>query len=228
MSLSKDFETFKKEVSWFIKAKTEIDLSETDIRLSVEFQKTFPILTLLIQTARATLVVIDQQEYTLFAWDRNDGAVCGWLNRIDDRESYFCDLISEHELLIRNIGGIRETFNSPEDSFSNNQNFMFLGAESSYGIGTWEEYYEDSCTYENCKPIDHLHFIAFAEEANGALTMYDPATAKVMLFSHDHCFDNVSSMDGQPIYTFHTFEGVESFVDYVEELAKQWRNLVVN
>ena len=162
----------------------------------------------------------------LFAWDRIDEDVCGWLNKIGDRESYFCDLIPEHDLLIRNIGGIKETFNSPADSFSNNQNFMFLGADSSYGIGGWEEYYEESCMYENCKPIDHLHFIAFAEEANGALTIYDPANKKVMLFSHDHSFDNVSFMDGQPAYTFHTFKRVESFVDYVEALAKQWLNTV--
>ncbi|MGB0871018.1 MAG: hypothetical protein ACPGSD_15610 [Flavobacteriales bacterium] len=131
-------------------------------------------------------------------------------------------MIQEHELLLRNIGGIRESFNEPENSFTNNQNFMFIGSECSMGIGDWIDYYSISCEEEGKKQIDHSKLLAFVHEANGALTLYDPVTKKVFLFSHDHCFENVKFMENQPEYTFHTFKSVVTLVDYVEVLGKEW------
>jgi len=97
-----------------------------------------------------------------------------------------------------------------------------LGAECSRGIGDWDYYYDTMCADENCDQIDFSHFLVFAQEANGALTMYDPYTKKVLLFSHDHSFDNVDFMKNQPRYTFHTFKEADTFIDYVERLAAQW------
>ena len=57
--------------------------------------------------------------------------------------------------------------------------------------------------------------------------MYDPFTKKVMIFSHDHRFTDVDFMDNQPKYTFHTIQVVETFIDYVEKVAAQWKvNLI--
>jgi hypothetical protein len=217
-----DFRIFQDEVSWFIKPFSNVQLKEGDARLSIEFEDTFPKLTSLIKKARVTVVVIDQAEYLLFAWDTKQNLICGWLNEIEESESYFCEMIPEHELLIRIIGGMREAFNQPGNSFTNNQNFMFLGTECSRGIGDWDIYYNMMCEDENRIPIDFSNLLVFAEEANGALTMYNPFTKRVLLFSHDHSFENVNFMEDQPQYTFHTFKGVGTFVDYVEELATQW------
>jgi len=103
---------------------------------------------------------------------------------------------------------------------------MFLGTECSRGIGDYDDYYTMKCEDENCIQIEFSHLLTFAEEANGALTMYDPITKKVLLFSHDHSFENVDFVEGQPKYTFHTFKGTDTFTDYVEELAAQWLTFV--
>jgi hypothetical protein len=44
-----------------------------------------------------------------------------------------------------------------------------------------------------------------------------------MIFSHDHRFTNVDFMEKQAEYTFHTIQAVETFIDYVEEVAAQWK-----
>lgn len=222
MTKNDDFKIFREEVSWFIKPASKVQLTEGDIRLSVEFEVTFPKLTSLIKKARVTIVDIDKVEYLLFAWDTKENLVCGWLNIIQEPDSYFVPMIPEHHLLVRIIGGIQEAFNQPENSFTNNQNFIFLATECSMGIGDWDDYYGMMCEEADFAQIDFTNLIAFAEEANGALTMYEPTTKNVLLFSHDHSFDNVNFMEGQPRYTFHTFKGVNTFVDYVEELAAQW------
>ncbi|MEM9338923.1 MAG: hypothetical protein AAGA66_09360, partial [Bacteroidota bacterium] len=90
-----------------------------------------------------------------------DGQICGWLNQQETKEEFKYELIQEHELLIRNIGGIRESFNQPEDSFSNNQNFMFIGSECSRGIGDWDDYYSMTCEEEGKNQINFSNLLAF-------------------------------------------------------------------
>ncbi|WP_459211522.1 hypothetical protein [Aquimarina rhabdastrellae] len=220
---NKDFEIFKSEVSWFHNPNSQVEFEEQqEMRLTEEFKNTFPKLTELILKSRQTYFKINHINYTLFAWDTIDGQICGWLNQRETAEEYKCELIQEHEILLRNIGGIRESFNEPENSFSNNQNFMFIGSECSSGIGDWDDYYSMTCEEDGKKEIDHSNLIAFVCEANGALTLYDPPTKKVFLFSHDHCFDNVEFMANQPEYTFHTYKSVVTFEEYVEALAREW------
>lgn len=228
MTDKEDFITFQKEVSWFIQPTSNVLFKDNDLRLSEEFKTTFPKLTSLIECARVTFLEVDQVAYTLFAWNTNQNSICGWLNKIEDDESRFCELIPEHELLLRNIGGIHESFNQPDNSFSNNQNFIFIGSECSRGIGDWDDYYLMRCEDENMGLMEHSHLLAFAQEANGALTMYDPNTCKVLLFSHDHSFENVNFVENQPEYTFHTFKNADTFIDYIEELSNQWTEHISN
>jgi hypothetical protein len=103
---------------------------------------------------------------------------------------------------------------------------MFLGTGSSRGIGDYDDYYQTMCDDENCVPINFSDFVAFAEEANGSLSMYNPCNGNVLLFSHDQNFDYVEFMEEQPQYTFHTFKGIVTFVNYVEEVANQWLNAI--
>jgi hypothetical protein len=222
-----DFDAFKSDVSWFIKPKSKIEfLHLNNIRLSEEFRSTFPELSKLIDKSRQTHLTIDSEKYILFAWDTKEGKICGWLNKQENSDEFKCELIEEHKLLLRNIGGIRESFNQPEGSFSNNQNFMFVGSECSRGIGDWDDYYSMTCIDDQKEEIDYSNLLAFVYEANGALTLYDPDTRKVLLFSHDHSFDNVEFMKNQPKYTFHTFKKADNFTDYVEELARQWQVII--
>lgn len=225
--MNKDFEAFKSDVSWFLNSNSKVEfLEQNEIRLGEEFRSTFPRLTELISKSRQTYLKIDNVNYILFAWDTHDGEICGWLNQQENEEEYKCELIKEHQLLLRNIGGIRESFNQPEDSFTNNQNYMFIGSECSRGIGDWDDYYSMTCEEEGKNQIDYSNLLAFVYEANGALTLYDPLTKKAFLFSHDHSFENVEFMENQPEYTFHTFKSVETFEDYVEALATEWIEII--
>ena len=194
--------------------------------MSEEFKDTFPKLTELILKSRQTYLKIDHINYTLFAWETIDGQICGWLNKYETKEEYKCELIQEHEILLRNIGGIRESFNAPENSFTNNQNFMFIGSECSKGIGDWADYYSMTCEEEGKNKIDHTNLVAFVQEANGAIALYDPLTKEVFLFSQDHSFENIEFMKNQPEFTFHTFKNVTTFENYVETLAQEWEKRI--
>jgi hypothetical protein len=222
MKYEKDFEAFKKEITWFLKPYSNITLFKKDFKICEEFTTTFPSLSLLIEKARVSNIRIDNKDYILFAWDNKENQICGWLNKIEDGQNKALELIQEHQLLLKNIGGIQESFNNPENSFCNNQNFMFINSECFKGIGEYEEYYTSACEEENFEKIDFSKFLSFAYEANGALTMYNPRNNEVFLFSHDHSFNNVNFIKNQPEYTFHSFTNVTTFIDYVEELANQW------
>ncbi|MCW3170023.1 hypothetical protein OMO38_15975 [Chryseobacterium sp. 09-1422] len=224
--MNEDFEEFKKNISWFISQSDKIDFlnTETEIELTEKFCNTFPILSNLISKARILTLKINNQLYKLFSWTNKNGLSCGWLNKIEQNTSSQLPIIEEHKLLLNEIGGIQESYNQPEPSLSNNQNFMFIESECSLGINDWDDYYKELCEEENVEPINYKNLVCFVVEANGDANTYDPKTKEILLFSHDHCFDNVEVLENQPEYTFHTINGVVNFVDYVETLAAEWKN----
>ena len=223
--INKDFEALTNYYQWLIKESDEVNIGEiqTDILLSEEFQKTFPKLTGLIKKARILNLTISSETYKLFSWTKRNGIICGWINKFEKEQKNDLQLIAEHRLLLSEIGGIWESYNQPEPSLSNNQEFLFIESECLSGIGGWDEYYEIVCKQDNINEIDCSEFVCFVREANGDVTLYNPKNKEVFLFAHDHCFDNVTFLDGQPEYTFHKINKVNTFADYVEELANEWQ-----
>jgi hypothetical protein len=221
-----DFEEFKRNISWFVKSQDKIEFLNTDFGFepSEEFQNTFPKLSSLVREARILNLKINDQLYRLLSWTNKDNASCGWLNIIETNIEPAIELIDEHKMLLNEIGGIQESYNQPEPSLSNNQNFLFIASLCLKGIGGWDSYYDDMCKEYGKPKISYEGFVCFVQEANGDVTVYDPITKAVLLFSHDHCFDNVEFMENQPKYTFHTINGINNFVDYVEKLAEEWIN----
>jgi len=224
--MNKDFEAFKKDILWFISQSDKIEFLETENKLKVseKFQNTFPVLSDLIGKARVLNLKINDTFYKLFSWTNKDGLSCGWLNKMEENPNTNLNLIDEHRLLLNEIGGIQESYNQPEPSLSNNQEFMFIESECTLGINDWDDYYEEECNNHNCSPIDFKDFICFVVEANGDATLYNPETKEVFLFAHDHYFENVEFVENQPEYTFHKINGVTNFADYVETLAAEWKN----
>lgn len=222
--MNKDLEAFTGHMSWLFHPSTISDVTETEIELSEKFTVTFPILTTLINQARVLSIKIEQQPYYLFSWTNKDNQNFGWLNKIENNIPTTLPFIEEHQLLLEEIGGIQESFNQPDPSFSNNQEFMFVGSECTTGINDWNDYYEEICNKEEKPQIDYRNFISFVMEANGNSTIYDPKTKEVFLFAHDHAFNNVDLLENQPKYTFYRFHNIISFVDYVEALALEWKN----
>ena len=225
--MNDDFETFKKEIPWCFRRSEKIEFLplEKHTGLSESFRQTFPILTDLIQEARILDLIISNQRHMLFSWtNKKNGLSCGWLNKVEQNPQRTLNLIDEHKLLISEIGGILETYKGPELSLSNNQNFMFIEAECTNGIGGWDEFYKMRCEEESKTQIHSKDFICFVEEANGNLTLYHPETKDVLVFAPDHSFDNVEFLEDQPEYTFHKINNITSFVDYVEALAAEWKS----
>lgn len=224
--MKEDFETFKEDISWFITQYDKVNFLQTEnkLQLSQNFQNTFPVLTELIQQARILNLNINNQSYKLFSWTNKSDLSCGWLNKIEKNPNTTLYLIEEHKLLLSEIGGIQESYNQPEPSLCNNQNFMFIESECSNGIGGWDGYYEEMCNEENKIQIEFKDFIYFVQETNGDVTLYNPKNSEVFLFAHDHSFDNVEFLENQPEYTFHKINNITNFVDYVEALATEWKN----
>jgi hypothetical protein len=135
-------------------------------------------------------------------------------------------LIPEHKLLLKNIGGIKESYNQPDGSFTNNQNFIFLKSGCEMALGYANDHYENMLKEENgtAMPIDNL--VTFSMEANGFPTVYDLNTGQVYFFSHDCGLEYAIPMEGQPGSTFYYLKGVSDFKSFVETLANQWTDYI--
>lgn len=228
--MNKDFVIFKKECSWFVEHTDKTEIKEVEISYSEDFSKTFPALfELLIKARTADIVLIRTKKkketihnYRLYSWNTKNGHTAGWLCRIEvDRP---VEILSEHQLLIDNIGGIEESYaEAPEtEKLTDNQNFLFIKSECEPVDEDWLDYYLDICEEEDLQPLGTENFLAFAVEANGNRTFYDLKTKQVLLFAPDHDFGYVTEAANQPEYTFYTINEVVDFVGYVEKLAKQW------
>lgn len=169
----KDFEQFKLNINWFVKQTDTVNLVEGIVKVNDAFIKNFPLLNDLILSARVLDVTINDNTYKLFSWTTKEGSSCGWLCKLEPKYISNIELLPEHELLLDNIGGIVESYNQPERSFTNNQNFLFLKSECKRGLGYWPEYYHDVCEDLKISPIPVGNLISFVCEANGAQTLYD-------------------------------------------------------
>ncbi|MES2112947.1 MAG: hypothetical protein V4577_29630 [Bacteroidota bacterium] len=217
-----DFEEFKIDISWFVKATDKVSIKQSKIDLSSDFETTFPSMAGLVKRARVLDVIINDAPYRLLSWDGADNKSCGWLCQLEPSEVSDLLILPEHQLLLDNIGGIKESYNEPEDVFTNNQSFLFIKSQCEPGLGYSQVYYDDMCRDLDIDCLPENDLVTFVEEANGARTLYNISTKQVYLFSHDHCFDYVTFLKGQPEYTYHLINGVTTFRDYVETLAQQW------
>lgn len=223
-----DLAEFIKDVSWFFNPsdKIEIETTNRSLNLSAEFCQYFPKLSELMSKARVLSLLINGCEYKLFSWTTQAGKRCGWMNAYEKKANSNLPFLDEHNLLLNEIGGIKETYNSPEPSLCNNQEFLFLGSECAAGINAWGEYYEELCELDGTEKREYKSLLTFVREANGNVTVYEPKTKEVFLFATDHAYDNIEFLEGQPAYTFHRIHGVTNFKEYVELLAQEWLNVL--
>jgi hypothetical protein len=222
-----DFEIFKKEKTWFQRPDNFVEIEIVLWHTSDNFVRAFPKMAELLNKSRKTGIKKDGKPYILFSWDCKRGGTCGWLCSNQKINEWPFNLIDEHILLCHSVFNIEESYNNPPGSFTLNQNYMFDPQECKTGIGGLDIFYNWKCTQENKKPVDHSKWIAFACEANGNYTLYDPVTKNVYLFASDHAFKNITVLRNQPEFTFYTINGAPTFTDYVELLARQWLEWVV-
>ena|SRR5689334_16705576 len=75
-------------------------------------------------------------------------------------------------------------------------------------------------------PIDLKQFYSIAREANGNTTLCNRASGETLLFATDHAFDHVEILPGCPDLTLYRLLGVQGFRDWVDTIARQWRDWV--
>lgn len=200
------------------------------VDLSAEFQTTFPALSALLAKAKVVDFTINTtQVFRQYIWFHADGTSSGWLCQLEHCVPLGRNLIPEHILLAKNMGGIidywREDKNT--ETFIDANEFTFMMKDSYPGIGSWKENYEIRCQDDKVEPLDLTKFVAFALEANGNVTFYNHETKDVFLYAHDGYSPlEIKLVQGQPEYTIHQFSQTKSFADYVEQIAHQWQRAI--
>ncbi len=231
--MNQDFKKFNEKVSWFNHKNEFIEVTDdVDLDLTKEFEKTFPSLFYLVSISRKHSIKFKGSKFILYAWDMPSGDICGWLCEIENNQIKKKNILPEHRLILQNIGGIKEYFSGPDSTeldginynraLTANQNFMFIESHCENGVGDYQNYYEDRCKEDNCNRMETDDFLVFAVEGNGDKTLYHRITTKVLLLLHDHDFNFVEPIEGQPESTFYRIKGVSTFFDYIDILAKQW------
>lgn len=199
---------------------------------SVEFSATFPLMTQLLQKALIIDFTINEnQRFREYIWTRDDNTTCGWLCQLEHCVPQGRNLIPEHILFSKIVGGIQKIWFENKairtNTFIDNNNFTFSLSDSTIGIGDWEKKYISDCNDNNIKPLNIDDFVTFGLESNGNTIFYHKDTKEVFLFAHDgYSVFDIAEVDNQPNYTIHKFLDISTFVDYVEMLATQWLKIV--
>ncbi len=71
-------------------------------------------------------------------------------------------------------------------------------------------------------PIEPSEYYSIAREANGNATLCHRVSGQVLMFAPDHCFDNLTELEGCPEYTLYRINGAATFRDWVNAIAVQW------
>ena len=222
---SQDFIHFKTANKNFFRWEHVVELSKKTVTLSDKFQQVFPQLTRLLSLANARNIVIDHELHTLYTWENTNAKPCGWLCKNEEFPLDF-PLIPSHQMLLSEMGGIRESYGSNEKDLGLCQNFFFIGSCCEIGLGNRTKFYEELCQAQGYQPLKTGGMVTFVLEASGNRTLYDIKSEKVLLYASDHNYDYVTPVPHQPEYTFYTIHGVDTFTDYVELLARQWLEFV--
>lgn len=204
-------------------------IGDASLNLSADFVNNFPKLSALIKNASVIDFTINSNKrYRQFIWQLADNETCGWLCQLEHVVPQDLNLIPEHILLNKTIGGIIEHWGDEDfdETFLYAKNFTF-GLQDAINSFEWEESYLESCEEEDSTPIDVSKLLTFSQEANGDNTFYNKETKEVFLFAHDGYSPlDITLVDGQPDCTIYTYDNVKTFNDYVETLADQWQQII--
>jgi hypothetical protein len=236
--LSSDWDMFTEYVTWFVKpgSRVAIKLSHAPAKAvfapTKDFQERFPRMTALISASRISQLDIEGVQYLLYTWAVSETARCGWLCEMPSlvaNEAFH----SDHQLLLRSFGGVRECFNEPPNTWLQNLNWSVCASKCGFlgfkEIADLREFISPEKEGTNCSLVSELdQYVRFALEANGNFTAYRRADSTVVMFAPDHSFKHIIPVDGCPEYSFYRIPGAPTFVDWIEEVAGQWRRYIMN
>lgn len=196
-----------------------------------EFQTMFPTLNkLLLKASWIDFTINGNQLYRQYIWTDKQGNTSGWLCHMEHCVPRGRNIIQEHAVLSKNVGTIVQYWMGGHraiDTFLKANEHTFTLKDAVIGMGGWEENYLAACKSEGIEPLDVNEFVTFALEANGNTTFYNSNTKEVFFFAHDgYSPIDLSIVKGQPEYTIHKFDLVNTFTDYAEQLAHQWEKVI--
>ena len=216
-----DLNIFLEQRGSFIHPSTITDVLEGGtFSASDHFNITFPKLSSLLKKARITTLKVQDKPCFLYCWNTLNGNICGWL--CEQEEMPNTQLADEHQLLLSNMGGIKESFGLETSYLTLNKNFLFTSSKCVVGVGNFDVMYREICASQQKIPIKTESLLGFAHDVNGAITFYDLLSKKVVLLAGDNDGVGITLLPNQPEFTFYTIDGVEFFLDYVELLAQIW------
>lgn len=199
------------------------------LKLTQEFQTTFPILSKLLSKAMVVEFTINSNRlFRQWIWQQGNGTSCGWLCELERQVPQALNFIPEHIMLVKGIGGIVEYWGRGADTtFLYAKNFVFGLKDACNGLAGWDNDYTAQCQKSGMTPWDISQLLTFSLEANGDVVFYDKSNGKVFGLAHDlYSPSAVQAVENQPKMIY-AFQGVVTFVDYVECLAEQWLEQVI-
>lgn len=222
MSKFPEFDDFINDKVYYYEWTEPVSIDAGELPLSQEFAKTFPTMHQLVSKARVLDITSNGKKYKLLSWPDGKNS-CGWLCQFEAEDAYEDDVnfLPEHELLVKNIGGIVQVYNKA-DSYMNNVGFFFLKSLCEPGLGYNNDGYESTCYDRGIEPTPLDNFTVFAQDGDGSPFVYDIKTKEVFYCSVSPGPDYIFFVPGQPIPTFFYIQGVVYFKDFVEMLASQW------
>jgi hypothetical protein len=191
---------------------------------SPAFTTRFPALGQLLKNAFVASIDLNASSYVLFTWQRKDKSFCSWLSPAPSNDPPN-SLYPDHQTLLASFGGIVERSNEPT-WWALNHNDVLTEREARFDATFIADY---AWAFERASvevPIELKQFYSIAREANGNTTLCHRTTGEVLLFATDHAFKHVEVLPGCPEYTLYRFLRVRQFRDWVETIARQWRDWV--
>ena len=202
------------------------------IELPKEFVSLYPTMSQLLQQATIIDSILNgNQRFRQYIWLKGESCF-GWLCQLEHCTPQGRNIIPEHILLAHQLGGIIQYWSNDKhetstDTLIDANKFTFPLTLSFKGMGGVEDHYLKTCENNNTTPLDSNDFVTFALEANGNTTFYQKDTKEVFYYSFDgYSPIGVNLVEGQPEYTIHKLAEVNTFIDYVETLAKQWLTII--
>lgn len=202
------------------------------MNLSPDFIALFPKMTQLLDKAyKVEFTLNGNQRFRQYIWTNAKGGTCGWLCKLEHCVPQGRNIIPEHIMLSKNLGGVIKYWlgDRTEDanSFIDANSFTFSLTDTTVGVGGWEDSYVDECKEQGLEPLDVSEFVTFALESNGNTTFYNYKTKEVFVYLHDDYSPfEITPHKGHPSCTIYQYDRAKSFVGYVEALADQWLQVI--
>lgn len=208
------------------------EIHDGKMAFSQEFTTLFPKMAELLDKAyKVEFTLNGNQRFRQYIWTNDEGGTAGWLCKLEYCVPQGRNIIPEHILLSKSIGGIVEYWlgdrTEDADSFIDANKFTFSLVDSTVGIEGWGDNCVNECKEQGLDSFDTSEFLTFALEANGNTTFYSHKTKEVFVYLHDdYSSFGIIPHKVHPLCTIYQYEKAKSFVEYVETLADQWLHVI--